>query len=122
MTGSKILTDVEKRQKAEEAAKFFLIEGDVTLTNEADGAHKTFRFAPFYVPKDTPWVDIVDQAVEAATPAEGSWIHMGEENINERACPGCVSQILNGGFGPSHRVSGYCQSGKRPHCTCDMCF
>jgi hypothetical protein len=25
-------------------------------------------------------------------------------------------------FAPSHRPSDHCQSGKRPHCTCDRCF
>lgn len=23
---------------------------------------------------------------------------------------------------PSHTASGHCESGKRPHCTCDVCF
>lgn len=23
---------------------------------------------------------------------------------------------------PSHEASAYCESGKRPHCTCDSCF
>ena len=25
-------------------------------------------------------------------------------------------------FAPSHRVNDWCESGKRPHCTCDRCF
>lgn len=25
-------------------------------------------------------------------------------------------------FAPSHRPSHFCQSGQRPHCTCDTCF
>lgn len=25
-------------------------------------------------------------------------------------------------FGPTHKASSRCQSGKRPHCTCDTCF
>lgn len=25
-------------------------------------------------------------------------------------------------FAPHHRASAACESGKRPHCTCDRCF
>jgi hypothetical protein len=25
-------------------------------------------------------------------------------------------------FAPRHKASSRCQSGKRPHCTCDICF
>lgn len=25
-------------------------------------------------------------------------------------------------FAPRHKASGYCRSGKYPHCTCDTCF
>lgn len=25
-------------------------------------------------------------------------------------------------FSPSHKASERCESGKRPHCTCDTCF
>lgn len=25
-------------------------------------------------------------------------------------------------FAPRHRASNRCESGKRPHCTCDVCF
>ena len=25
-------------------------------------------------------------------------------------------------FAPSHKPSDRCESGKRPHCTCDVCF
>ena len=25
-------------------------------------------------------------------------------------------------FAPNHKASDYCESGKRPHCTCDICF
>lgn len=27
-----------------------------------------------------------------------------------------------GGFGPPHRATAYCRSGKRNHCSCDSCF
>lgn len=25
-------------------------------------------------------------------------------------------------FAPDHKASDHCESGKRPHCTCDRCF
>lgn len=40
-------------------------------------------------------------------------------------CPGCKEfyehQTLSP-FAPSHRASAGCESGRRPHCTCDTCF
>jgi len=35
----------------------------------------------------------------------------------ERWAPG-----MSGPFAPSHQPSRNCESGKRPHCTCDVCF
>ena len=34
------------------------------------------------------------------------------------------SAVRNGqiAFGPRHIPSSRCESGKRPHCTCDVCF
>jgi hypothetical protein len=37
-------------------------------------------------------------------------------------CPFCERIKAAGGFGPSHDASPSCESGKRPHCTCDRCF
>lgn len=34
------------------------------------------------------------------------------------ASPGKPTDV----HGPSHRASDRCESGKRPHCTCDTCF
>jgi hypothetical protein len=34
-------------------------------------------------------------------------------------CPSCDR---DGKVGPSHDPSPYCESGSRPHCTCDLCF
>lgn len=46
----------------------------------------------------------------------------GAENINWRSdCSRCVSQGRTA-FAPNHEASRSCQSGKRPHCTCDRCF
>lgn len=35
-------------------------------------------------------------------------------------CAQCVS--IGDGHGPRHTASRRCQSGKRPHCTCDACW
>lgn len=46
----------------------------------------------------------------------------GAENINWRSdCAACVRNG-KGAFAPSHDASTRCQSGGRPHCTCDACF
>jgi hypothetical protein len=34
-------------------------------------------------------------------------------------CPSCDR---DGPEGPSHDASPHCESGSRPHCTCDTCF
>lgn len=41
--------------------------------------------------------------------------------VTEQACRTCA-ELAQGGFGPSHDASPRCESGKRPHCTCDICF
>jgi hypothetical protein len=47
----------------------------------------------------------------------------------DRTCPGCaevIAAVLAGEVpsfpGPGHKPSSYCESGKRPHCSCDRCF
>ena len=38
-------------------------------------------------------------------------------------CRSCLEiAILDLGNGPRHNASVHCESGKRPHCTCDTCF
>jgi hypothetical protein len=42
-------------------------------------------------------------------------------------CPGCREfydspKLPIDVFAPSHKASNGCESGKRPHCTCDTCF
>lgn len=38
-------------------------------------------------------------------------------------CKTCESIRDNDrGFGPPHVASDRCESGKRPHCSCDRCF
>jgi hypothetical protein len=44
-------------------------------------------------------------------------------------CPTCQKvfyPVLRAGegwpFAPGHKASARCESGKRPHCTCDCCF
>ena len=37
--------------------------------------------------------------------------------------PGLLKgMLLSNIFAPSHKASNRCESGKRPHCTCDVCF
>lgn len=41
----------------------------------------------------------------------------------EGTCSYCDATRARGEtFFPSHAVRSWCQSGKRPHCTCDSCF
>ncbi len=40
----------------------------------------------------------------------------------EKDCVECADIKKQGGFGPPHKPSTYCESGKKPHCTCDACF
>lgn len=41
--------------------------------------------------------------------------------VMEEGCETCA-ELARGSFGPSHDPSPRCESGKRPHCTCDICF
>jgi hypothetical protein len=41
--------------------------------------------------------------------------------VMEEGCPTCA-ELAGGSFGPYHDPSPRCESGKRPHCTCDICF
>ena len=54
------------------------------------------------------------------------WEELG---MLDRDCPTCRREfypLLRKGavsiFAPSHKASPACESGKRPHCTCDRCF
>lgn len=53
-------------------------------------------------------------------------IHSTKEPVRKRivmeeGCATCA-ELARGSFGPSHDPSPRCESGKRPHCTCDICF
>lgn len=41
--------------------------------------------------------------------------------VMEEGCETCA-ELARGSWGPSHDASPRCESGKRPHCTCDICF
>ncbi len=41
--------------------------------------------------------------------------------VTEEGCPTCA-ELARGSFGPPHDASPRCESGKRNHCTCDICF
>ncbi len=45
--------------------------------------------------------------------------------LYDPACPGCAAVPAHptlSPFQPAHRSGARCQSGGRPHCTCDACF
>lgn len=43
--------------------------------------------------------------------------------VDEGACAYCDRERQAGStFHPSHDASDRCESGKRPHCSCDTCF
>jgi len=44
-----------------------------------------------------------------------------EEAKARKGCATCA-ELARGSFGPRHDPSPRCESGKRPHCTCDICF
>jgi hypothetical protein len=51
--------------------------------------------------------------------------HLTEINAVDLSCPGCrprIESVTLRGNGPAHRPSPNCESGGRPHCTCDTCF
>lgn len=41
--------------------------------------------------------------------------------VMEEGCGTCA-ELASGSFGPYHDASPRCESGKRNHCTCDVCF
>lgn len=41
--------------------------------------------------------------------------------VMEEGCATCA-ELARDSFGPWHDPSPRCESGKRPHCTCDICF
>lgn len=51
---------------------------------------------------------------------------MEQEGFLDPECPGCkefyAAPDPRNVFAPGHRVKSSCESGKRPHCTCDRCF
>jgi len=52
-------------------------------------------------------------------------VKMGAIRPDCQACQeyfGTPDEPRPGGMAPSHRASARCESGKRPHCTCDTCF
>lgn len=42
--------------------------------------------------------------------------------VMEEGCATCAELATSSQWGPPHDPSPRCESGKRPHCTCDMCF
>jgi len=49
------------------------------------------------------------------------WHVIRRRIVTEEGCPTCA-ELARGSFGPPHDPSPRCESGKRNHCTCDICF
>jgi len=58
-------------------------------------------------------------------------LNLEKDEEIDRFCKMCqqvfIPQLMEGKklhnvFGPRHKASKRCESGKRPHCTCDTCF
>lgn len=66
--------------------------------------------------------------VQYTAPSSGRvWVTKGRRDGRESTdlyvtCPQCKVIKAQGGFGPNHRASMRCESGRRPHCTCAICF
>lgn len=68
--------------------------------------------------------------VQYTAPSSGRvWVTKGRRDGREStdlyvACPTCKRMQAAGQTvqGPAHRASPRCESGKRPHCTCAVCF
>jgi hypothetical protein len=82
-----------------------------------------------------PTFDLAQAVQQATQDWKRKWNMTREEMIadwEKRAlldpiCPGCQEfyqspRLPIDVFAPSHKASGGCESGKRPHCTCDTCF
>lgn len=64
-------------------SKTVRITGTMTFESEHSGEVVTRKVPPFHAPAETPWVDIVDEALERAEPAwGGAWVNT-DENLKE---------------------------------------
>lgn len=68
----------------------------------------------FRMPEGITYATLND-AIAAANEAWPLWVAEIE------AC-GCEERRVTDPHGPRHLASSRCQSGKRPHCTCDTCY
>ncbi len=65
-------------------------------------------------------IDLVSHA-EVDDPARREAAEFLKAEVDYHAdCPTCRSS--HGKFGPRHRASAACESGRRSHCSCDRCF
>ncbi len=95
---------------SKEAARFAY---ESKVGNASGALKKTGELEP--VPTDLPYGD--HELPDGRKVSIG-----GIGNVNWRSdCAQCERQG-KGAFAPSHDASGRCESGKRPHCTCDRCF
>lgn len=63
-----------------------------------------------------------------AEPVKDKIIRLEDLGFLEAGCPGCevhYESLMKTGemaFAPGHKVKERCESGQRPHCTCDACW
>jgi hypothetical protein len=58
-----------------------------------------------------------------ASAARITKVYKGTQVLRDMDCPTCADAMANPGKAvPYHDASPRCESGKRPHCTCDTCF
>ena len=48
-------------------------------------------------------------------------LEFGLKNRQQEGCAYCEAH-KNDSMMPPHKASDYCESGKHPHCTCDICY
>lgn len=64
-----------------------------------------------------------DVPSEMGPAVNGRRVSTRRHQVDEGECPYCDRERAAANtFHPSHDASDRCESGKRPHCTCDVCF
>lgn len=72
-------------------------------------------------------MDMVFRALDRPETREEMISRWEKEGRLDPICPGCREfyespKFPTDVFAPNHKASNGCESGKRPHCTCDTCF
>lgn len=97
----------------------------VTGDSTREAAEASVERLAHYYPKLAPLTIREDTELPIAVDAEtlANWIKCGKV-LPPGECAGCDRDIAYNpsGYFPRHTASQRCQSGARPHCTCDTCF